>query len=247
MTDWVSDQALGVWLAPRRMTRGGQRRYSDLAIEICLALSAVYDHPLRQTRGVMRSIATLLGVDIAVPEFSTLSRRGKGLTLPALRKTDRSEPVHLVVDSADLKIFGEGEWCVQTHKTQLKRKHLRKLHLGFDLVSGEISCVDLTASPGLLDQIASPVAQFLAGGASDGGPTGDLLTARFEAMIEVPFLLPRMPARASMRYGIRRHVTCISPRSQPAGGWPGRKPLATINAAEVRLSWAAGKQLLRPS
>lgn len=108
LTVWVSEEALGLWRAPRRATRGGQRTYSDLAIKICLTLSAVFKQPLRQTQGFMGSIATLLGVEIAVPDFSTLSRRGKGLTLPATRKTDRSDPVHLVVDSTGLKVFGEG-------------------------------------------------------------------------------------------------------------------------------------------
>jgi hypothetical protein len=108
LTVWVSEEALGLWRAPRRATRGGQRTYSDLAIKICLTLSAVFKQPLRQTQGFMGSVATLLGVEIAVPDFSTLSRRGKGLTLPATHKTDRSDPVHLVVDSTGLKVFGEG-------------------------------------------------------------------------------------------------------------------------------------------
>ncbi|SDX81558.1 Transposase DDE domain-containing protein [Ruegeria halocynthiae] len=176
LTVWISDDALGLWSAPRRTTRGGQRTYSDLAIEICLTLSAVYKQQLRQTQGFMRSIATLLGVEIAVPDFSTLSRRGKGLTLPATRKTDRSDPVHLVVDSTGLKVFGEGEWFEQKHKTSRKRRSWRKLHLGLDLVSGEIVCSDLTkddvgdstALPVLLDQVDGPVSHFLAGGAYDG-------------------------------------------------------------------------------
>ena len=61
-----------------------------------------------QTQGFMRSIATLLGIVIAAPDFSTLSRRVTGPTLPVTRKTDRSGPVHLVVDSAGLKVFGGG-------------------------------------------------------------------------------------------------------------------------------------------
>ena len=202
LTVWVSDQALGLWSAPRRTTRGGQRTYSDLAIEICLTLSAVYKQPLRQTQGLMRSIADLLGVEIAVPDFSTLSRRGKGLTLPAPRKTDRSDPVHLVVDSTGLKIFGEGEWCAQRHKKKAKRKHWRKLHLGLNLVSGEIVCADLTtddvgdptALPDLLEQIDSPVERFLADGAYDGGPTRDLLATRFGETLEVAIPPPKNAA-----------------------------------------------------
>lgn len=57
------------------MTLGGQSRYFDLAIEICLTLGMIFKQPLRQTQGFMRSIAVMLGIEIAVPDFATLSRR----------------------------------------------------------------------------------------------------------------------------------------------------------------------------
>ena len=199
LTMWISEDALALWVAPRRKTRGGQPRYSDLAIEMCLTLGVVFTQPLRQTQGLMRSIAKLLGVEVVVPDFSTLSRRRSSLKLQTKSRADNHAAIHLVVDSTGLKIFGEGEWCVQKHKTRVKRKHWCKLHLGLDLVSGEIVCDDLTtvevgdptALPGLLDQIASPVTQFLADGAYDGGPTGDLLTARFGSMIEATIPPPK--------------------------------------------------------
>ena len=193
LTVWINDDALLLWSAPRRTTRGGQARYSDLAIEICLTLGMVFKQPLRQAQGFMRSIATLLEVEITIPDFSTLSRRGKGLTLPATRKTDRSDPVHLVVDSTGLKVFGEGEWLEKKHKTKRKRRSWRKLHLGLDLVSGEVVCSDLTTDdvgdptvlPVLLDQVDGRVSHFLADGAYDGEPTTEWLAARFGSMIEV--------------------------------------------------------------
>jgi len=108
LTVWISKDALGLWSAPRRTTRGGQRRYSDLAIELCLTLSVVFSQPLRQTQGLMRSIAGLLGVNIAVPDFSTLSRRGGGLVLQTKPRVDSQAAIHLAVDSTGLKVFGEG-------------------------------------------------------------------------------------------------------------------------------------------
>ncbi len=148
----------------------------------------------------MRSIAKLMGVDIAVPDFSTLSRRGKGLVLPsARRRTESCVPVHLVVDSTGLKVFGEGEWLENKHKVKVKRKRWRKLHLGLDLVSGEIICSELTtddvgdptALPCLLDQIDSSVTRFIADGAYDGAPTRDLLAARLGEIVEVIIPPPR--------------------------------------------------------
>lgn len=199
LTFWISDAALGLWAAPRRTTRGGQPRYSDLAIELCLTLGMVFKQPLRQTQGLMRSIARMLGIVIAVPDFSTLSRRGDGLGLSARRSSVSDRPVQLVVDSTGLKVFGEGEWLEQKHKTKRKRRTWRKLHLGLDLVSGEIVCSDLTtenvgdptALPDLLDQVDGPVDLFLADGAYDGRSTRDVLAARFGSMIEVTIPPPK--------------------------------------------------------
>lgn len=93
-------------------------------------------------------------LDIAVPDFPTLSRRSKGLVLPSVRRQAGStEPVHLVVDSTGLKVFGAGEWLENKHKIKAKRKRWRKLHLGLDLISGEIICSDLTA-----DDVGDPTA-----------------------------------------------------------------------------------------
>tara|TARA_R110002012_G_scaffold40122_2_gene110668 strand:+ start:5558 stop:6535 length:978 start_codon:yes stop_codon:yes gene_type:complete len=193
LTVWISEDALALWSAARRKTRGGQPHYSDLAIELCLTLGLVFEQPLRQTQGLMRTIARLLGVEIAVPDFSTLSRRGNGLTLRPKPKSKSDKPVQLVMDSTGMKIFGESEWLEKKHKTKRKRRSWRKLHLGLDLVSGEIVCSDLTkdevgdptALPDLLDQVDGPVSHFLADGAYDGEPTSDLLAARFGSMTEV--------------------------------------------------------------
>ncbi|WP_372803170.1 transposase, partial [Paracoccus seriniphilus] len=54
---------------------GGQQRYSDLAIETCLTLRAVFGLPLRQTQGFVRSLLRLMQTDLPVPIF----RRFAGL------------------------------------------------------------------------------------------------------------------------------------------------------------------------
>ncbi|WP_438270377.1 transposase, partial [Rhizobium mongolense] len=59
----------------------------------------------------------------------------KGLALPSTKsRATTSGPVHLVVDSTGLKVFGEGEWLENKHKAKAKRKRWRKLHLGLNLV-----------------------------------------------------------------------------------------------------------------
>jgi hypothetical protein len=82
LTVWISEEALTLWAAEPRTTPGGLTVYSDLAIELCLTFGMVFKQPMRQTQGLLRSIAGLLGVEIAVPHFTTLSRRGNGLSLP---------------------------------------------------------------------------------------------------------------------------------------------------------------------
>lgn len=228
-TVWISDDALAVWSAPPRTTPGGQPVYSDLAIEMCLTLRMVFKQPLRQTQGLMRSIAKLLGVDITVPHFTTMSRRGNGLSLSA--KTvpkSAKQPVQLVVDSTGLKIFGEGEWLEKKHKTRRKRRSWRKLHLGLDLVSGQIVCSDLTtddigdptALPGLLDQIDAPVDLFLADGAYDGEPTVQVLNERFGSAIKVTIPPPKnailSPEAAQNPSARDRHIADIAAHGRMA-------------------------------
>ena len=255
LTVWISDDALALWAAPRRTTRGGQPRYSDLAIELCLTLGVVFKQPLRQTQGLMRSIARLLEVEIAVPDFSTLSRRGSGLILQARPRANNQAVIHMVVDSTGLKIFGEGEWLEEKHKTKRKRRSWRKLHLGLDLISGEIVCSDLTkdevgdptALPDLLDQVDSSVDLFFADGAYDGEPTSDLLAARFGSTIQVTIPPPKnarfSPNAAQYSTARNRHIADTT----ATGGWPGRRPPATINAAAPRHKWVAGRPLSGPS
>ncbi|MEP3329572.1 IS5 family transposase [Sedimentitalea sp.] len=193
VTVWLSPEVEDGWRAERRKTRGGQLVYSDLAITACLTLRMVYKQPLRQTEGLVRGLVRLMGLDLSVPGFSTLSRRGAGLNLSKESKVQRDEPLHLVVDSTGLKIFGEDKWLQNKHRTKAKRKSWRKLHLGLDLVSGDIVCSDLTnddvgdttALPDLLEQIDADVAQFITDGAYDGDPTSNLFVERFSVGVEI--------------------------------------------------------------
>ena len=199
LTIWVSEEAQSVWSAPRRASRGGQWRYSDLAIETCLTLRTTYRLALRQTQGLMGSIGTLMGLDMRVPDYSTLSRRANGLSIAQAMRQAGSVAVHLVVDSTGLKIFGEGEWLAQKHKIKGIRRRWRKLHLGLDLASGAIVYADLThdevgdstALPGLLDQLDAPVAGFLADGAYDGASIRDMLRQRYGETLDVVIPPPK--------------------------------------------------------
>jgi hypothetical protein len=107
LTVWFTEAAIAAWRAERRTTAGGQPHYSALAITTALTLRTVFRLALRQTEGLIGSIIRLLGLDLAVPDHSTLSRRAE--TLPVVRPASSSAPVHLLVDSTGLRLCGHGE------------------------------------------------------------------------------------------------------------------------------------------
>src|SRR6187200_3520916 len=82
LTVWFTEDVIAAWRAEPRTTRGGQGRYSALAIRTALTLRAVFRLALRQTEGLIGSILQLLGLDLAVPDHSTLSRRAETLDVP---------------------------------------------------------------------------------------------------------------------------------------------------------------------
>ena len=73
-----------------------------MAIPTALTLRAVLQLALRQTEGLIASIIGLLGLDLAAPDHSTLSRRAATLEVPRPRTGNGGEPLRLLVDSTGL-------------------------------------------------------------------------------------------------------------------------------------------------
>jgi Transposase DDE domain len=201
LTVWFSEEAIAAWRAEPRRTRGGQPHYSALAIQTALTLRAVFRLALRQTEGLIGSILQLLGLDLAVPDHSTLSRRAETLEVPKPCPNSRG-PVHLLVDSTGLRLCGPGEWLVEKHGTR-RRRDWRKLHIGVDAETGQILASKLTASDvddgsqvePLLDRSAAPLASFIGDGAYDqAGVYGTIASRHPEADVIVP---PRSTAVSS--------------------------------------------------
>src|SRR5215212_11328019 len=132
---WFTEEAIAAWAAEPRTTRGGQPWYSELAIATALTLRAVFRLALRQTEGLIGSIIALLGLELAVPDHSTLSRRAE--TLEVARPRCGREPVHLLVDGTGLRLCGPGEWLVEKHGTR-RRRAWKMLHLATDADTGRI-------------------------------------------------------------------------------------------------------------
>jgi IS5 family transposase len=154
-------------------------------------LEEVYHLPLRATEGLMRSIVKLLGVELAVPDYTTLCRRRRSLSV-VLPRRKKTEPLHLVVDSTGIKVYGEGEWKVRQHG-YTRRRTWRKLHLGVDEATGEFVAVMVSTNsfkdsqllPDLLEQVKDEISQVSADGAYDSRNCYDAIRER-EARAAIP-------------------------------------------------------------
>ena len=166
VTIWLSEDAIAAWVPPKNGLRGGQRRYSNLAVRTALTLRVVFSLPLRQTEGFLDSLLRLMGLNLKAPDHTTLSRRNQIVAVPPLTRS-YDGPIDLIVASTGLKILGCGEWNAHKHKASKKRRDWRKLHIGVD-AEGFIVAAELTASsrddastlPALLDTIEVPIRRF---------------------------------------------------------------------------------------
>ena len=141
VTLWLSADATDAWRPSPSGRPGGQKRFSDVAIETALILRLVFGLPLRQTEGFVRSVLALMGADLDAPDHTTLSRRSQPLAV-MLRRIPALGPIHLIVDSTGLSIVGQGAWAAAKHGGHGKRGW-KKLHLGVDR-SGVIVAQALT-------------------------------------------------------------------------------------------------------
>ena len=169
LTIWFTDEAMAGWQAELRTTPGGQPWYSPLAILTAFTLRAVFRLALRQTEGLIGSTTRLLGLDLRVPDHSTLSRRAKTLEVARPQPHRNGEPLHLLVDSTGLRLCGAGEWLLEKHGTKT-RLSWRKLHIGLDAGSSRTIATSPTAKEvddgvqvgPLLDQVTGAVSSFTA-------------------------------------------------------------------------------------
>src|SRR3954451_17013295 len=152
LTLWVDQAALDAWRYQGPTQRGAQFRFSDMAIECLLTLRAVYHLTLRATEGFARSLFELMAVDLAVPDYTTLCRRAATIRVTLPRRAEG--PLHLVLDSTGLKVYGEGEWKVRQHGDSKRRTGL-KPRLAVDPQTHEIQAAIVT-DPGVTDAEAAP-------------------------------------------------------------------------------------------
>jgi IS5 family transposase len=185
LTLWVSEDVLVAWNNTARTGRRGKpATYTDTVILCMASVQELYHLPLRATEGLLRSVIKLLGVALAVPDHSTLCRRRQVLEV-SLPRRPKDQPLHLVVDSTGVKVYGEGEWKVRQHG-YTKRRTWRKLHLGADEATSEIVAAVVSTNnftdgqvlPDLLEQVAEELKQVSGDGGYDKRNCYDAIGAR---------------------------------------------------------------------
>jgi len=125
----------------------------------------------------MASVIALMDLTLSAPDHTTMSRRAE--TLPVIEPASAPHgPLHLLIDSTGLKVYGAGQWLEAKHGAKSRRKW-RKLHLAVDADNGMIIAQTLTDQDidepsqvvPLLDQIENRITRVTADGAYDGAPT----------------------------------------------------------------------------
>jgi hypothetical protein len=146
--------------------------FSDAAIQFCLTIKGLYGPALRQAIGFVQSLLQLAKLDWEVPDYSTVCRRQKHLTVAIAHRSSKGG-LHLLVDSTGIKMLGEGEWKTKKHGAEYRRQW-RKVHLGIDAETMEIRAIEITDNsigdapmlPELLGQI--PAAEAIIAVSGDG-------------------------------------------------------------------------------
>lgn len=167
ITLWISSDVADWWKPGPSGKRGGQRKFSDQAIETALMLRLVFNLPRRQAESFLRSVLSLMALDLEAPDHTTASGRSQQLDI-GLRLAATKGPMHLIVDSTGPSIVGEGEWAAIKHGGRGQRA-CKKLHLDVDrsgmviakvLTDGNVD--DARTALDLIDEVDRDIASFTA-------------------------------------------------------------------------------------
>jgi len=155
--------------------RGGQAKYSEAAITSLLSLRFVFKLPLRAMEGLAQSLVEMAGLDLDVPDYSTLSikLRQMNIKLPPVCK-DSGGGYVASLDSTGVKIHGQGEWNRKKH-SQKDRRQWVKVHLMIDNETMQIIGAEATADDvhdcevfdQLIDALPDKINKVLGDGAYD--------------------------------------------------------------------------------
>ena len=243
---WFTAEAVEAWAAAPRTTRGGQPWYSPLAILTALTLRAVFRLALRQTEGLIGSILRLLGLDLAVPDHSTLSRRAETLEVPRPhRAARRARP------PAGGQHGVEAVWRGRVAGREARRQQASVLEEAPPrhgcrhraIVAAVLT--DKEADDGaqvgsLLDQVDGPIASFTGDGAYDQESVYAGVAERHpEASVVVPPRSTAVPSDTAETAPTQRdrHLQLIAEKGRM--GW--QRASGYNRRARIEATWAGSK------
>lgn len=200
LTLWMTEDAIEQWYYQGKKQKGGSFKYSDKCIEACGMIRKVYRLGLRQTEGLVTSLIGILKLDMEVPDYSILCRRSKKLKISSLltKRMDKGEPLHIVMDSTGLKVYGEGEWKVRQHGYS-KHRTWRKIHIALNPEDGLIHAAELTTN-GVDDAaMVKPVLEKIQGEVTLLGGDGAYDKTKVYDLLEKRGIKPIIPPRKNAR------------------------------------------------
>ena len=108
---------------------GGQKRYSDKAILMCLQIRYLLGLKLRQAQGFINWVFMMSGLPLTCPDYTTLSKRGRRLNLKFLLDNGNKDFDYLCMDSTGIQTYTGNEWLENKHGKQYIRRTWKKLHI----------------------------------------------------------------------------------------------------------------------
>ena len=132
------------------------------------------------------------------------------------RAAKHDGPVHVVLDSTGLQVFGQGEWNAEKHGRTSRQ--WRKLHLAVDAETGEIvahvltdkDVGDIGAVPGLLATVEGPVGNVIADGAYDGASVYKAASLRQHVLAGSAMDIGTARRARRMMGGAMRQIGCLA-------------------------------------
>jgi hypothetical protein len=232
--------------------RGRPLLYSDACIKLMATMRHIFKLALRQLEGFLISVFSMLKIELRVPEFSRLSRRMAG-ALSSLSYSSPQEPIHLVIDSSGLKVYGEKEWIKTKYGKEYFRRVWRKIHIGVD-GKGFIRASKMTTHKTddracfftLIDQVGSSlIDETLA----DSGYDSHNCYHQCEERNIIPLIPPPKNARISSKKGksAARNQTVSYIKEKGIHAWKEKNNFGRRNRVEntfYRIKTIFGRQFL---
>ena len=113
----------------RNKKRGGQRKYSDKAILMCLQIRYLFGLKLRQSQGFINWIFETSGLSITCADYTTMSKRGSKINVKFLFNNKETDFEYICLDSTGIQTYTGNEWLENKHGKQYTRRIWKKLHI----------------------------------------------------------------------------------------------------------------------